>query len=379
MGKLRNVGLGGLVLALSATATLHVSEPDSRKFLSEMFSSTGQHSALPSTNQRNIEDVIGGNGLAQENHVSDYYIQIGAFKDKRNVKRLSTELESMGYQVFTQPYKGLTRVMVGSYETQKQAIDSLNGLLDRFRELGIVGWNTKIQDLEWFSLVSKEEPKKGKTKSRLALNSTKRYSIAEIKKILFEEVARYNREKRPKHRLELEFAHSILFHESRYKQFAVGYKLEPRWIKTKKGKRKRIFVYKTDKRGNKTPAAYGLMMLAPETLKDMKIPYSQRFDARQNIRGGVRYLGWILNKFGGNFRLAAAAYNSGPGRVARLKRVPKIAETQRYVKKVLRTYRTFKNRKGNKKLTRNDLLRNPQLYTQLPINHPLRAYNSRKV
>jgi soluble lytic murein transglycosylase-like protein len=58
------------------------------------------------------------------------------------------------------------------------------------------------------------------------------------------------------------------------------------------------------------------------------------FDAAQNIRGGARYLAQLLKTFDGDERLAAAAYNAGPGAVLRYNGVPPFAETQVYVKRV---------------------------------------------
>ena len=78
--------------------------------------------------------------------------------------------------------------------------------------------------------------------------------------------------------------------------------------------------------------AQGLMQLMPGTASDMGV--LDAFDAGQNIRGGARYLGQLLRTFGGNERLAAAAYNAGPGAVQRFNGVPPYAETQVYVKRV---------------------------------------------
>jgi soluble lytic murein transglycosylase-like protein len=74
------------------------------------------------------------------------------------------------------------------------------------------------------------------------------------------------------------------------------------------------------------------MQLMPGTASDMGV--LDAFDARQNIRGGARYLAQLLRAFGGDERLAAAAYNAGPGAVQRYKGVPPFAETQVYVKRV---------------------------------------------
>jgi hypothetical protein len=54
-----------------------------------------------------------------------------------------------------------------------------------------------------------------------------------------------------------------------------------------------------------------------------------------NLTGGAYYLGEQLKRFGGNARLAVAAYNAGPGAVAKYNGVPPYAETQRYVQNVI--------------------------------------------
>ncbi len=78
--------------------------------------------------------------------------------------------------------------------------------------------------------------------------------------------------------------------------------------------------------------AQGLMQLMPGTASDMGV--LDAFNSDQNIRGGARYLGLLLRDFDGNERLAAAAYNAGPGAVQRYKGVPPYAETQVYVERV---------------------------------------------
>ena len=56
-----------------------------------------------------------------------------------------------------------------------------------------------------------------------------------------------------------------------------------------------------------------------------------------NLRGGADYLARQILRFG-DLRLALAAYNSGPDRVARLGRIPNITETQNYVVTVINCY-----------------------------------------
>lgn len=86
--------------------------------------------------------------------------------------------------------------------------------------------------------------------------------------------------------------------------------------------------------------AKGLMQLIDATASDMAV--DDPFDPRQSIFGGARYLRILANEFEGNMALVAAAYNSGPHRVRRLGRIPKIRETQRYVRRVLQMYRHYR-------------------------------------
>lgn len=78
--------------------------------------------------------------------------------------------------------------------------------------------------------------------------------------------------------------------------------------------------------------AQGLMQLMPGTASDMGV--LDAFNTEQNIRGGARYLGLLLHDFAGSERLAAAAYNAGPGAVQRYNGVPPFAETMVYVGRV---------------------------------------------
>lgn len=78
--------------------------------------------------------------------------------------------------------------------------------------------------------------------------------------------------------------------------------------------------------------AQGLMQLMPATARRFGV--SNAFNAAQNIRGGVEYLAWLLERFDGNLTLAAAGYNAGEGAVDKYDGVPPYRETQRYVKRV---------------------------------------------
>ncbi|WP_368925189.1 lytic transglycosylase domain-containing protein [Brevundimonas vancanneytii] len=81
--------------------------------------------------------------------------------------------------------------------------------------------------------------------------------------------------------------------------------------------------------------AGGLTQLMPGTAADLGV--RDRFDVEQNLSGGADYLARQLIRFG-DLRLALAAYNSGPGRVARLGRIPDIEETRNYVVSVIDCY-----------------------------------------
>ena len=78
--------------------------------------------------------------------------------------------------------------------------------------------------------------------------------------------------------------------------------------------------------------AQGLMQLIPATADRFGV--ADPFDPAQNIRGGVQYLAWLLERFDDNVTLAAAGYNAGEGNVDRFGGVPPFDETQRYVGRV---------------------------------------------
>lgn len=85
--------------------------------------------------------------------------------------------------------------------------------------------------------------------------------------------------------------------------------------------------------------AQGLMQLMPATQVELNV--SDPFDPQDNIQGGARYLSLLLAQFNGDYELAAAAYNAGPGAVSKYGGIPPYDETQEYVRRVKILYRRY--------------------------------------
>ncbi|MCP4696333.1 MAG: lytic transglycosylase domain-containing protein [Gammaproteobacteria bacterium] len=90
-----------------------------------------------------------------------------------------------------------------------------------------------------------------------------------------------------------------------------------------------------DPRAVSSKGAAGLTQLMPGTAKqECGLTPDDIFDSAKNLDCGARYFARQLRRFG-SVELALAAYNSGPERVARLGRVPRIRETQLYVSHIM--------------------------------------------
>ena len=98
--------------------------------------------------------------------------------------------------------------------------------------------------------------------------------------------------------------------------------------------------------------AQGLMQLMPATARALRASATPSIP-RQNIFGGVQYLRFLLDMFGGDVTLAAAAYNAGENAVIRYNGVPPYRETRGYVGKIQAAPR----RRARPPLARHDLLR----------------------
>ena len=113
--------------------------------------------------------------------------------------------------------------------------------------------------------------------------------------------------------------------------------------------------------------ARGPMQLMPETAARFGV--RNPHDADQAVSGGVAYLVWLLDRFGGNVSLALAAYNSGHmaveaylygktivlnnGKVInrrgiRNNGIPPYAETVDYVRNIAQRYRMLRTASGKR-------------------------------
>lgn len=83
--------------------------------------------------------------------------------------------------------------------------------------------------------------------------------------------------------------------------------------------------------------AMGLMQLMPPTAESLGV--SNPYDPEQNVDAGARLLRGYIDQYHGRLDLALAAYNAGPGAVAKYGGVPPYAETRNYVSSILADYK----------------------------------------
>jgi soluble lytic murein transglycosylase-like protein len=82
--------------------------------------------------------------------------------------------------------------------------------------------------------------------------------------------------------------------------------------------------------------AQGVMQLMPGTARDLGV--QNALDPAENIDAGARLLRRLLEVYEGRVAEALAAYNAGPGAVARHQGVPPYRETRGYIRKVVKEF-----------------------------------------
>lgn len=89
-------------------------------------------------------------------------------------------------------------------------------------------------------------------------------------------------------------------------------------------------------RARSRKGALGLMQLIPATAQRFGV--NDPFEPMQNLRGGMAYLRWLLERFDGDLKLMLAGYNAGEAAVERHGGVPPYRETREYVQRILQRY-----------------------------------------
>jgi hypothetical protein len=87
-----------------------------------------------------------------------------------------------------------------------------------------------------------------------------------------------------------------------------------------------------DSQAVSSAGAMGIMQLMPATAESLGV--EDPYDARQNITGGAKMLGYLLADYNGDVTLALAAYNAGSGAVRKYGGVPPYSETENYIRKI---------------------------------------------
>lgn len=81
--------------------------------------------------------------------------------------------------------------------------------------------------------------------------------------------------------------------------------------------------------------AVGLMQVMPNTFFEMG--FDKPFDIDQNLEAGIKYLSLQIKRFK-RLDLALSAYNAGPTKVSKFMAIPRIGETEYYVKTIMERY-----------------------------------------
>ncbi|KAA3611338.1 MAG: hypothetical protein D8M58_15340 [Calditrichaeota bacterium] len=160
------------------------------------------------------------------------------------------------------------------------------------------------------------------------------------------------------------------YYDSYVHKYARNSKIEPELILALM-KQESIFDFNAHSWAN----AYGLMQLIPATAREMANlknvdlkEINQLFDPELNIKLGTHYLKQLSKRFKGKKEWVLAAYNAGPHRVKRWKKLPgsdqidvfienvEYSQTRDYVRKVMKNYWAYKLLQNNFQLENSDLL-----------------------
>jgi soluble lytic murein transglycosylase len=87
--------------------------------------------------------------------------------------------------------------------------------------------------------------------------------------------------------------------------------------------------------------AIGLMQIMPHTGRGLardvglvRFAPDMLLDPELNVRLGVRYLAGLLDQYGGDIPLALSAYNAGPGRASRWRRMPEARDAELFMERI---------------------------------------------
>ncbi|SHN81830.1 Transglycosylase SLT domain-containing protein [Paenibacillus sp. ov031] len=100
-------------------------------------------------------------------------------------------------------------------------------------------------------------------------------------------------------------------------QYIEGSNMDSVWIMAMMWQESRLLEDSTSSHG-----AIGLLQILPSTAKSFGISGSDLYKPEVNIKTGIEYMEYLLEKYDGNLRTATIAYNQGEGNVDKGKARP---------------------------------------------------------
>ncbi|SEB27201.1 lytic transglycosylase domain-containing protein [Paenibacillus sp. 276b] len=100
-------------------------------------------------------------------------------------------------------------------------------------------------------------------------------------------------------------------------QYIEGSNMDSVWIMAMMWQESRLLEDSTSSHG-----AIGLLQILPSTAKSFGISGSDLYTPEVNIKTGIEYMEYLLEKYDGNLRTATIAYNQGEGNVDKGKARP---------------------------------------------------------